>query len=145
MNTDGLQKITDEVRAKVGAERAAIVLSEEDGEMIHFVAASGPHTEGMVGARGPAEGSGLCGTVLAGSCSVLSRETAGDDRVHQGHTVEMGIDTALGVPVYRGEEPFAVLMAMNKAPSGKFDEADESALEDYAASVADTLWEQVQD
>jgi hypothetical protein len=45
--------------------------------------------------------------------------------------------------VYHGGEAFAVLMAMNKVPEGRFDEADEAALTAYAASIADALWDQV--
>jgi GAF domain-containing protein len=138
-----LQDISDGVLAAIGAERAAVVLSEDDGETVHFIAASGPRTEGMAGRRGPAAGSGLCGSVLEGNCPVLAKQAVGDERIHQGHATDLGIDTALGVPVYKDDEPFAVLMAMNKVPAGEFDEADEAALTEYAAAIAGSLWEEV--
>jgi signal transduction protein with GAF and PtsI domain len=138
-----LQEIADGVLTAVDAERCAVVLSEDDGDTVNFIAASGPGTEEMVGNKGPAEGSGLCGSVLGGSCPVLAVETLGDERIHQGHTVEMGIDTALGVPVYHDGEAFAVLMALNKADRSKFSEADEAKLVDYAATIADDLWASV--
>jgi GAF domain-containing protein len=134
-------EVAEGIRAVTGAERSAVVLGEDENEAIHFVAATGPFAERLAGARGPAEGSGLCGNVLAGSCSILSRRTLGDERVHQGHAVEMAISTALGVPVLHDGEPFAVLMALNRRDGGSFDEADEAALEAYAAEVADALWE----
>lgn len=141
--TSAVQDISDGVLAAIGAERAAVVLSEDDGDTVHFIAASGPRTEGMAGRRGPAAGSGLCGSVLEGSCPVLAKQAVGDDRIHQGHAVDLAIDTALGVPVYKDDQAFAVLMAMNKVPAGEFDEADEAALTEYAATIADALWAHV--
>ena len=52
----------------------------------------------------------------------------------------MAISTALGAPVFYDDEPFAVLMAMNRASGGSFSEEDEAALNAYAAEVAETLW-----
>ena len=107
---------------------------------IHFVAATGPFAERIRGARGPAEGSGLCGNVLDGGCSILSKQTLGDERIHQGIAVEMAISTALGVPVCHDDEPFAVLMALNRSDGESFSEEDEAALNAYAGEVAETLW-----
>lgn len=135
-----LDQVAEKVREVTGAERSAVVLGEDANATIHFVAATGPFAERIRGARGPAEGSGLCGNVLDGGCSVLSQKTIGDERIHQGIAVEMAISTALGVPVCHDDEPFAVLMAMNRASGGSFSEEDEAALNAYAGEVAETLW-----
>lgn len=138
-----LQDVADGILAAVGGERSALVLSEDDGRTINFVAAAGPGAEALAGQRGPAAGSGLCGSVLAGSCSVLAPETLGDPRVHQGHAVELSIATALGVPVYHEGDAIAVLMALNKADGSRFDERDEAALTAYAEEVAPAVAERV--
>ena len=149
MSTDGdarttrddlLEQVAEKVREVTGAERSAVVFGEDANATIHFVAASGPYAERIRGARGPAEGSGLCGNVLDGGCSILSKQTLGDERIHQGIAVEMAISTALGAPVFYDDEPFAVLMAMNRASGGSFSEKDEAALNAYATEVAETLW-----
>src|SRR6478735_6500919 len=137
---DLLEQVAQQVREVTGAERSAVVFGEDANATIHFVAATGPFAERIRGARGPAEGSGLCGNVLDGGCSILSKQTLGDERIHQGIAVEMAILTALGVPVFHDEEPFAVLMALNRAGGGSFSEEDEATLNAYAREVADTLW-----
>jgi GAF domain-containing protein len=137
---DVLEEVAEKVREVTGAERSAVVFGEHANATIHFVAATGPFAERIRGARGPAEGSGLCGNVLDGGCSILSKQTLGDERIHQGIAVEMAISTALGVPVCHDDEPFAVLMAMNRASGGSFSEEDEAALNAYAGEVAETLW-----
>jgi GAF domain-containing protein len=136
-----LEHVAEKVREVTGAERSAVVFGEDANSAIHFVAATGPFAERIRGARGPAEGSGLCGNVLDGGCSILSKQTLGDERVHQGHAVEMAISTALGVPVFHDDEPFAVLMALNRAGGGSFSEEDEAALNGYACEIADALWD----
>ena len=137
---DLLVQVAEKVREVTGAERSAVVFGEDANSTIHFVAATGPFAARVRGARGPAEGSGLCGNVLGGGCSILSKQTLGDDRIHQGIAVEMGISTALGVPVLHDGEPFAVLMAMNRTAGGSFSDQDEAALNTYAHEVADALW-----
>jgi GAF domain-containing protein len=137
---DLLEQVAEKVRVVTGAERSAVVFGEDANATIHFVAATGPFAERVLGARGPAEGSGLCGNVLDGGCSILSKQTLGDDRIHQDIAAEMAISTALGVPVLHDGEPFAVLMAMNRASGGSFSEEDEAALNAYAGEVAETLW-----
>jgi GAF domain-containing protein len=140
-SSDPLQEIAEAIRSVTGAERSAIVFGEDGNSSIHFVAATGPFADRIREARGPAEGSGLCGNVLDGSCSILSKSTLGDDRVHQGHAVEMGISTALGAPVFHAGEPFAVLMALNRRDGRSFSEEDELALNSYASEVAGPLWQ----
>jgi GAF domain-containing protein len=138
---DALERVAETIRSVTGAERSAVVFGEQENTAIHFVAAAGPFADRLLGARGPAEGSGLCGNVLEGSCSILSRHTIGDLRVRQDHATEMGITTALGVPVVHDGRPFAVLMALNRADGGSFGEDDEAALNAYAGEVAGTLWQ----
>lgn len=135
-----LDRVADRICAVTGAQRSAVVFGEHDNQQIHFVSAAGEFAERLRGARGPAEGSGLCGNVLAGNCSILSRDSRGDPRIHQGHATEMGIRTALAVPVHHAGQPFAVLMALNREDGGPFSAADEAALEQYAREVADDLW-----
>jgi len=132
--------VADGIRSVTGAQRSAVVFGEDGNEAIHFVAAAGAGAERLVGARGPAEGSGLCGNVLEGSCSILSANTIGDPRIHQGHAREGGITTAIGVPVFHDGHVFAVLMALNRADGGSFSDDEEAALGRYATEVADALW-----
>jgi GAF domain-containing protein len=147
MSTEGqgrggtvVDRVAEQIRTVTGAERSAVVFGEDANEAIHFVAAAGAGSERLIGARGPAEGSGLCGNVLAGSCSILSVNTIGDPRIHQGHAVEGGIATAIGVPVFHDGRAFAVLMALNRADGGRFTEMQESDLCRYAETIADELW-----
>jgi GAF domain-containing protein len=133
-------RVADEILEVAGAARSAVVLGEYENTAIHFVAAAGDGAERLVGARGPAAGSGLCGNVLEGSCSILSVDTIGDPRIHQGHAREGGITTAIGVPVYHEGRAFAVLMALNRADGGRFSAQQEAALERYAERIAAELW-----
>jgi len=135
-----IDRVAEEIRAVTGAQRSAVVFGEDGNEAIHFVAAAGSGAERLVGARGPTQGSGLCGNVLEGSCSILSVNTIGDPRIHQGHAREGGITTAIGVPVLHDGRAFAVLMALNRADGGSFSEVEEAALGRYAGQVADELW-----
>ncbi len=135
-----IERVAEEIRSVTGAEQSAVVIGEDDNEAIHFVAAAGSGSERLIGARGPAEGSGLCGNVLEGSCSILSVNTVGDPRIHQGHAAAGGVTTAIGVPVFHDGRAFAVLMALNRADGGRFSEEQEADLNRYAATVADELW-----
>jgi GAF domain-containing protein len=137
---DLLEQVAQQVREVTGAERSAVVFGEDANATIHFVAATGPFAERIRGARGPAEGSGLCGNVLDGGCSILSARTIGDDRIHQRIAEEMAISTALGVPVFHDDQPFAVLMALNRTDGESFSVEHEAALNAYAKEVADSLW-----
>jgi GAF domain-containing protein len=137
---DLLQEVAENVREITGAERSAVVFGEDANTTIHFVAAVGPFSERIRGARGPAEGSGLCGNVLSGNCSILSKQTLGDDRIHQRIATEMGISTALGAPVLYDDKTFAVLMALNRKDGASFSEAEETALNAYASEIAEALW-----
>jgi GAF domain-containing protein len=135
-----LEAIAVEIRRRTGARRSAIVFGEEDNSQIRFSAASGPGAERLIGAHGPTEGSGLCGNVLTGGCSILSERTLGDPRVRQDHVRGSDIDTALGVPVRHGGRTFAVLMALGREDSTHYTQTDQRALEHYAAEVAEQLW-----
>jgi GAF domain-containing protein len=135
-----VDKVAEGIRSVTGAERSAVVLGEDGNQTIHFIAAAGAGAERLIGARGPAEGSGLCGNVLEGSCSILSVETVGDARIHQGHATEQGINTAIGVPVFHDGRAFAVLMALNRADGRRFSGEQESVLARYAEQIADELW-----
>ena len=48
-----------------------------------------PYAERIRGARGPAEEFGRCGNVPDGGCSILSKQTLGDERIHQGIAVKL--------------------------------------------------------
>lgn len=135
-----VDEVAERIRQVTGAARSAVVFGEHGNNDIHFVAATGEYSERIRGARGPSEGSGLCGNVLEGNCSILSEHTVGDERVRQDHAVQWAITTALGVPVHHDGHPFAVLMALNREDGASFTRADQGALERYAEEVADALW-----
>ncbi len=134
-NTEALTQVAQGVRSAVGASTAAVVLGEEDNSIVFFAASVGQHAHLLQGRRGPAAGSGLCGSALEAGVPILAAQTIGDGRVHQEHATQFGIDTALAVPILEGGSPVAFLMALNRVDGGTFDEASQAALESYAARV----------
>lgn len=135
-----VDQVAERIATITGAEHTAVVFGEDDNNAIHFAGAAGGLSQRLRGARGPAEGSGLCGNALTGNCSIRAATAEGDERVDQAHVTEMGIETALGVPVHHDGRPFAVLMALNRRDGGRFEPAHETALEDYSNEIADELW-----
>ena len=133
-------RMADEICSLIGAQRSAVVLGRDGNSSVYFIAAAGEDVDSLLGARGPAEGSGLVGNVLEGGDSILAETAQGDGRVHQGHVDELGIVTALGVPVLHAGQPFAVLMALNRQDGGRFSAADERDLARYASEIEDELW-----
>ncbi len=72
----------------------------------------GKYADMMVGKRGDAATSGLCGTAFQGSCPVLVEETKGDLRVHQDYVDAWAIQTALAIPVFFQGQLGGALMAL---------------------------------
>jgi GAF domain-containing protein len=133
------ESVVEDARLLVGAERAALVLAE-DGEMLNYVASTGRGSERIRGARGPAAGSGLAGSVLQSQAPVLSANPLGDPRIKQSHVKNRSISTALGVPLLRSGSAFAVLMVVNREDGGTFTVSDEQRLTEFAAQVVDAVW-----
>jgi GAF domain-containing protein len=137
--------IANKVLEMTGAETAGVVLSEENNTFINYAACVGKLGEALTGRKGPAAGSGLCGTTLEAGEPVLVCQTVGDNRVRQDHVKAFGITTALAVPVFYEGESIAVLMAMNRPDGSPFSEADEKRLNEYAPTVAKTIADYVKE
>lgn len=126
------------VRAELDADRASLMLVEEDGERLRIVACSGlpPHVK--VGHRVPMRSS-LAGAVAARRQPVRigadGEVTPPADNL-RGEFFEDQIVSALSVPVLAGERVLGVLNAAKVRTSPPFTEADQELLMLLAAQAA---------
>jgi two-component system NtrC family sensor kinase len=126
------------VRAELDADRASLMLIEEDGERLRVVACSGlpPHVK--VGHRVPVRTS-LAGAVAARRQPVRigadGEVTPPADNL-RGEFLEDQIVSALSVPVLAGERVLGVLNAAKVRTSPPFTEADQELLMLLAAQAA---------
>ena len=131
-----LDKIAGRIQEIVDAETAVVALAESEGEIVHYAGAVGKHAQLILGKRGAAATSGLCGTAFQGEKPVLVCRTQGDGRVRQDQVKALGIKTALAVPLYFEEKLLGSLMALNRADGELFDEEAQQALASYASEAA---------
>ena len=129
-----LEQIAREVQNLTGGETVVIALAEEDGTVMYYAFALGLHADSIMGKRGATATSGLCGAVSAEGEPVLVCHTQGDTRIRQDIAEALGIETALGAPVYRHGKLFAVLMVLNRLDGRLFDEKDRRILTEYSVS-----------
>ncbi len=136
-----LNNIAGRVKEIVNAETAVVALAESEGEIVHYAAAVGKHTEGILGKRGEAATSGLCGAAFQGYQPVLLCHTQGDNRVRQDQAKALGIETALAVPLYYENRLLGALMTLNRADGKLFDQEAEQALASYASEAASLVYQ----
>ncbi|MDV3002467.1 MAG: hypothetical protein N5P05_004122 (plasmid) [Chroococcopsis gigantea SAG 12.99] len=130
-----LPQIAREVQDLTGGETVVVALAEEDGQVMYYAVAIGKHSASIVGKRGATATSGLCGAVSAEGEPVLVCQTRGDTRIRQDIAQALGIETALGVPVYLEGKLLAVLMVLNRVDGKLFDDSDRTILMDYATTL----------
>ncbi len=133
-------QIIETVRAELEADRASLMLLEDDGEWLRIVACSGlpPHIQ--IGHRRPV-GASLAGTVARRRQPVrvdASGEVSPPADDMRGELFEDQIVSALSVPVLAGERMLGVLNAakVRTSNSPPFSEADQELLMLLAAQAA---------
>jgi signal transduction protein with GAF and PtsI domain len=136
-----LDDIAERIQAILNAETATVALAESEGETVYYAAATGKHAEWVLGKRGAAATSGLCGTAFQSDQPVLVCRTEGDRRVRQDHAKALGIETALAVPLYYEGKLLGALLAWNRTDGSLFDEEAERVLAAYASEVAPLVYQ----
>jgi GAF domain-containing protein len=131
-----LQTIAEQVQELLQAETAVVALAESSGEQVYYVAAVGKYAADIVGKRGDAATSGLCGTAFQGSCPVLIAQTKGDLRVRQDYVQAWGIESALAMPLFFLGQLWGALMAFNRLDGERFNQQDQQKLVDYATEIS---------
>lgn len=134
-----LEQIAQRVQTLVNAETVAISLAEAQGQTVYHVAAVGKHAEVIVGKRGDAATSGLCGAVFQAGNSVLVCQAQGDPRVRQDYVEALGINSALGIPLHHQGRLLGSFMILNRQDGQTFDREDEQRLNEYAQAIAPQL------
>ncbi len=135
-NIEALLRVAEEARARLDAETSVVALAENDGLNVYYAASVGKHAERLTDRRAPAATSGLCGVAFQGREAVLVCTTAGDLRVRQDHAQELGIETALAVPMFEEGRLLGALMVLNRLDGQLFDELSEQTLQRYAEEAA---------
>lgn len=123
----------------VGAETSVIAISENDGLQVHYAVAVGKHAERLSDRRAPSATSGLCGVVFQSNQTQLVCQAVGDTRARQDHVKELGIDSALAVPVKHEGRLLGAIMVLNRLDGQLFDQQSEEIIEAYAAEAAPML------
>lgn len=131
-----LDSIAEHVQEIVNAETAVVALAEAKGEIVHYAAAVGKHTELILNRRSAAATSGLCGIAFQSYQPVLVCQTEGDNRVRQDYVKALSIYTALAVPLYYKDKLLGALMALNRTDGSLFNAQAEQVLVEYAKEAA---------
>lgn len=131
-----LTPIAEQVQQLVNAETAVVAIAEEGGNAIVYAAAVGKHAAFIQGKRSQTATSGLCGAVLESGQSALVCHPQTDVRIRQDLAEQLGITTALAVPVHHDGTLVGALMVLNRRDGTEFTPAAERALVDYAKTVS---------
>jgi len=126
------------VRAELGADRASLMLIEEDGAQLRIVSCSGLPAHVQVGHRVPMASS-LAGSVAARRLPLridADGEVTPPASDLRGKLFEDQIVSALCAPVLAGERVLGVLNAAKVSTSPPFTEADQELLMLLAAQAA---------
>ncbi len=131
-----LVQVAEQAKALTGAETSVVALAEDEGEIADFTIGVGKHAEWITGRRGPAEGSGLCGTAFVNQEPVLVCQTKGDSRVRQDHAELLNIESALAVSLRQEGRLLGAMLLLNRADGQPFTTEDEATLKQYAPEAA---------
>lgn len=131
-----LTQIAEQVQQLVNAETAVVAIAEDAGNTIVYAAAIGQHAAFIQGKRSQASTSGLCGAVLESGQAALVCNPQTDVRIRQDLAEQLGITTALAVPVEHDGALVGALMVLNRRDGVDFTTAEEHALVQYAKTVA---------
>ncbi|WP_160299573.1 GAF domain-containing protein [Leptolyngbya iicbica] len=130
-----LTAIAKEMQQLLNAETAVVAIAEDTGQTIFYAAAVGKHAAFIAGKRSATHHSGLCGAVLASGKAALVCHPQTDVRIRQDLAEQLGITTALAVPVTDNGILVGALMALNRLDGQPFTQAEEQALMSYAETV----------
>lgn len=134
-----LTQIAEQVQQLVNAETAVVAVSEDAGNAIVYAAAIGKHAAFIQGKRSQTVTSGLCGVVLESGQAALVCNPQTDVRIRQDLAEQLGITTALAVPVNHNGALVGALMVLNRLDGAEFTPADEQALAHYGETVAGVI------
>jgi GAF domain-containing protein len=134
-----LAQIAQQVQQLVNAETAVVAVSEDAGNAIVYAAAIGKHAAFIQGKRSQTATSGLCGAVLESGQPALVCNPQTDVRIRQDLAQQLGITTALAVPINHNGALIGALMVLNRLDGTEFTPADEQALVQYAETVAGAI------
>ena len=134
-----LSQIAEQVQQLVNAETAVVAIAEDAGNAIVYAAAIGKHAAFIQGKRSPTATSGLCGAVLESGQAALVCQPQTDVRIRQDLAEQLGITTAIAVPVRHDGALVGALMVLNRRDGKEFTPADEQALVDYAGAIGGAI------
>jgi GAF domain-containing protein len=134
-----LTQIAEQVQQLVNAETAVVAIAEDAGNTIVYAAAVGKHAAFIQGKRSQTATSGLCGAVLASGQAALVCNPQTDIRIRQDLAEQLGITTALAVPIKQDGALVGALMVLNRLDGSPFTELEEQALVQYAETVAGAI------
>ncbi|WP_204140839.1 GAF domain-containing protein [Halomicronema sp. CCY15110] len=134
-----LSQIAEQVQELVNAETAVVAVAEAGGDAIFYAAAVGKHAAFIQGKRSPTATSGLCGAVLASGQAALVYQPQTDVRIRQDLAEQLGITTAIAVPVQHDGALVGALMVLNRCDGEAFTPADEQALVEYAGAIGGAI------
>jgi GAF domain-containing protein len=134
-----LTHIAEQAQQLVNAETAVVAISEDSGNAIVYVAAIGKHAASIQGKRSYTATSGLCGAVLQSGQAALVCHPQTDVRIRQDLAEQLGITTALAVPVKHDGALVGAIMVLNRLDGKEFTQADEQALVHHAETVAEEI------
>lgn len=141
IETINLTEIAQTVQNLVKGETAVVALAENHGVNVYYAAAVGKYAEKIVGLRGEAASSGLCGTAFQDTCAVLVPQTLGDLRVRQDYVQNWGINTALAVSLRSQGKLLGALLVFNSLDGQPFNEESAQNLTDYANNITPVIAE----
>lgn len=134
-----LTQIAEQIQQLVNAETAVVAIAQEAGNTIVYAAAVGKHAAVIQGKRSQTTTSGLCGAVLDTGQSALVCNPQTDVRIRQDIAEQLGISTALAVPVRMDGVLVGALMVLNRRDDSPFTETEEQALMQYAQAVGGAI------
>ncbi len=134
-----LETLAQQAQALVQAETTVVALAEAGGTHVYYAAAVGKHAAAIVGKRGAAATSGLCGLTFNTQSPVRVCQAKGDERLRQDYVTALGIETALAVPIVHAGQLIGALMVLNQLEGHPFDATAEQHLQTYAQAIAPGL------
>jgi GAF domain-containing protein len=134
-----LLRIAEQVQELVNAETAVVAVSDDGGTAIFYAAAIGKHAAFIQGKRSPTATSGLCGAVLESGQPALVCHPQTDVRIRQDLAEQLGITSAIAVPVKHDGALVGALMVLNRRDGKEFTPADEQALVEYAGAIGGAI------
>jgi len=134
-----LTQIAEQVQQLINAETTVVAIAENAGDTIVYAAAIGKHAVFIQGKRSQTQTSGLCGAVLESGQAALVCNPQTDVRIRQDLAEQLGITTALAVPIEHDGALVGALMVLNRRDGENFTATEEHALMQYAETVSSAI------